>query len=406
MTPAASRPAARASGSARSSSAAATQLGQRHLASARAPRGVAEPGQRRRPARRSSSPWSVRRPGRARGPRRRSALEGGQLRPGVGLGGGADRRLPLPGAARRTRRRGGRGCAGPSSCSSSCSAAYSRRLISIVNRASPSRSSPARRTRLLSSSDSTTSRRSGSAHTAAALSRSHSPGKTESRRKAARSRSDSRSWLQAMAARRSRCRSGASRGPLVSSAHPAAEPERELARREHPQPRGGQLDRQRQPVETDADLGQRAGGVRREPDARAARGPAAARRPGCRAGGRGRRRRRPRAWAGAVRRTRARPPAGAAPGWWRAPAAGRCRAQQPRRRPGRAGSESSRCSQLSRTTSRPVGVVVGVRSRRPGQLGPRLPRVADGCEVHPAHVVVGPRRPRARAGSCRRPAAR
>ena len=221
-----------------------------------------------------------------------------------------------------------------------------------MNRASPSRSSPARRTRLLSSSDSTTSRRSGSAQTAAALSRFHSPGKTDNRRKAVRSRSESRSWLQAMAARRSRCRSGASRGPLVStlirrpsrnasslgvntrsraaaSSIASGSPSRPMqisasARAVF----GGELDGGRRPVQR------------------------AAPRPGCRAAGRDRRRRRPRAWAGAVRRTRARPPAGAVPGWWRAPAAETVERSSSASWSAR--SESSRCSQLSRTTSRSV----------------------------------------------------
>ena len=65
--------------------------------------------------------------------------------------------------------------------------------------------------------------------TASAPSRVHSPGKTDSRRKADRSRSGSRSWLQAIAVRRSRCRPGrrATRG---EQGHPTLEAEGQLAR--------------------------------------------------------------------------------------------------------------------------------------------------------------------------------
>ena len=87
-----------------------------------------------------------------------------------------------------------------------------------MNRARPSGPAAADPTRLLSSRDSTTSSMRGSSQTAAAASIVHEPGKTDRRRKADRSCAESRSWLHAIAVRRSRCRAGASRGLEVSTA--------------------------------------------------------------------------------------------------------------------------------------------------------------------------------------------
>ena len=161
--------------------------------------------------------------------------------------------------------------------------------------------------------------------------------------------------------------------------HPPFEAERELAGGEHAQPRGGQLDGQRQPVQADADLGQGASGGRAEraprPEpARAGAGPQ-----GCPAAGPGRRPRRPPASAGAVRRTHARSRAGAAHGWWRAPAAA-ARRPGPRPAPRRARPGARSC-------------------RGPRGAAGRPPRRAGATELTARTLSARPISPTTAAGS-------
>ena len=176
---------------------------------------------------------------------------------------GSRRCLPTRGPDRRTRPRAGRGGA-PSACSSSRSAAYSLRLISIVNRATPSIAA-ADADQALVESDSTTSSMRGSSQTAAAASTVQEPGNTNSRRKADRSCCGEQVVAPGYRRPQVPVSLRSVPGARGEHRHPTLEPEGELARREHaelgppPAPARGQS------VQPDADVGEsarRSGGER------------------------------------------------------------------------------------------------------------------------------------------------
>ena len=89
--------------------------------------------------------------------------------------------------------------------------------------------------------------------TASAASSVQPPANAARRANSCCSGSSSRSWLQAIVARRVRCRSGASRAPPVSSGSRCSSRSSSFAGGEHLHARRGELDRQRQPVEPRAD---------------------------------------------------------------------------------------------------------------------------------------------------------
>ena len=198
------------------------------------------------------------------------------------------------------------------------------------------------------------------AQTASAASSVQPPAKTASRRSSARSGSVSRSWLQSSAAR-SVCWRG-SAVPAAAGQQPEAvvQPRRDLLDRQRRDPRRRQLDRQRhavQPRQICATAGRVLVGQRRS------RGCAPARpldeQPH-------RRRTATASLAGTVARSGSAsdgtrqavspPHARAARGWWPARAAGA--GPQQRARPASA-QASSRCSQLSSTSSAGAGPAAG-----------------------------------------------
>ena len=113
-----------------------------------------------------------------------------------------------------------------------------------------------RRTRLLSTSEAVVSTTSAAPQTCSAASSVHPPTNTDSRRNSTRSSGPRRSWLHVSAARNVRCRSGPSRAPLVNSRI-------RCRRRNVSSPAVNSLrravasSRASEPVETDADLGER-----------------------------------------------------------------------------------------------------------------------------------------------------
>ena len=119
------------------------------------------------------------------------------------------------------------------------------------SRASRKRSSPTGFSRLRSTSAASVSR--SAPQTSSAASSEQPPAKTARRAKSCARGSSSRSWLHSIAARSVRWRSGASRGPPVSSGRRVLEPLEQRRRVEQLRARGGELDRERQPVQPAAD---------------------------------------------------------------------------------------------------------------------------------------------------------
>ncbi len=267
---------------------------------------------------------------------------------------------------------------------------------------------PTRRIRLLSSSDSTASRTSGTrAHR---VGRRQRPVAGEHGEPAEHRAIAIGEQLVTPRDRRAQVavpRAGASRAPPVSTAHPVLEAERQLGRREDAQPRGREFDGQRQSVEPDAHVGERRVPCRGSGRRARARGRAASRSPDCPAAAPSRRSRRRPASAAAAPRTRARRRAAAARGWSPGRAAGTSRRAGRRARASpRAGARSCRRSAAtSRSTTRGEirdgGDAEGARD-----LDHDQPGLVDGRQIDPGDVVeVLPRR-RERAGSCRRRAGR
>ena len=203
---------------------------------------------------------------------------------------------------------------------------------------------------------STTSGRSSatSAHTSSAASRLNVPANTEGAAHSRRSPGEHSSWDHSMAVRSVWCL-GSAPGGLAAGQHrePAVKPVDELGKRHRAQPDGRELDRQRNAVEPPAqpddighvvrgnrEAGHGGGGAQRE---QLDRVPAPARPPSATGS------QSSQAPAAARPGTPARPACRAAAAWWRA----RSRRARPESRPGLSAAQaSSRCSQVSRMSSR------------------------------------------------------
>ena len=159
----------------------------------------------------------------------------------------------------RVQARAARRASSSSPAASSSSSANSRIVSSIQKRGSPSESAVWRR-RLFSTSEPSPSSTSIAERAVRGRRPPRPPrdGSRRRRRRAARRasspRSSSSSWLQAIVPRSVRWRAARSCAPPVSRREPLVEPAQQRGRRERANARRRQLDRQRQPVEPDADL--------------------------------------------------------------------------------------------------------------------------------------------------------
>ncbi len=303
-------------------------------------RRTAPPGRPPRSRCTSAAPRGGRRAGRRAGPARparpRCAATARRARPGRA---GTPRAGPAPLRPRRTRPAGRPRTPAPSRAGGSAPRRHRPRRPATCRPAWPAASS--------------TSASGSSSSSAQMLSISSSrtgPAKTASRCSRRRSGFSSRSQLHSTTASRVRWRGSAVRLPPVSSRNRSSSRAGDLLGRHRPQPRGGQLDGQRQAVQPPADGDDGADGVGVDDEARAA-----PRWPGRRAAAR-RRRSGPASGVGTERRQAPAAAAGTAvspvmPSGSRLVASSRTPGQAASTWSASSATAAIRCSQLSRTIS-------------------------------------------------------